>query len=359
MNAPNAVLVTGASRFLGGFLTAHLARNPEITRVIGVDHVQPSKDMLRRFGRAEFVRADIRNPLIGKVIRNSEIDTVVHAGLLSRPPRGAGRTVMKDVNVLGAMQLFAVCQKMPSVQKVIVRSSTAVYGSSPKDPARFTEENAARSRLKGAFAVDCREIEGYARGLGRRRPDLAVTILRQAPMIGPLMNGMISRYLASPLVPTIFGRDARLQLLHEQDALAALSAATMFEGSGTFNIAAEGIVSLSQAIRRAGRVEVPLPSPIYRSVGSALIGPPTGRIDDEHLQYFRYGCGVDTTRMYDVLGFHPERTTVEAVDDFVRGMGKAPIIDPEKITAAAARIETFLGGRPRPTLVPALRKTDA
>jgi hypothetical protein len=29
-------------------------------------------------GRAEFVRADIRNPFIAKVIRNSDVDTVVH-----------------------------------------------------------------------------------------------------------------------------------------------------------------------------------------------------------------------------------------------------------------------------------------
>lgn len=354
MNAPRAVLVTGASRFLGGFLTAGLARDDRIERVIGVDYVQPSKAMMRRFGRAEFVRADIRNPLIAKVIRNAGIDTVVHAGLLSRPPRGAGRTMMKDVNVIGAMQLFAVCQKSETVRKLVVRSSTAVYGSSPKDPARFTEETSARSRLRGAFAIDCREIEGYARGLGRRRADIDVTILRQAPMVGPLMNGMISRYLASPLVPTICGRDARLQLLHEQDALAALTVAAVSDRSGTFNIAADGVVTLSQAIRRAGRLEVPLPSPIYRKVGSAIIGPSTGSIDDEHLQYFRYGCGVDTTRMREVLRFRPERTTLEAIDDYVVGLGKPPVINPDWVTSAAARIESLLGGRPKPTLVPAL-----
>ena len=34
-------------------------------------------------GRAEFVRADIRNPFIAKVIRNSDVDTVVHAAAAS------------------------------------------------------------------------------------------------------------------------------------------------------------------------------------------------------------------------------------------------------------------------------------
>src|ERR1700712_5285454 len=67
---PKVVLVTGACRFLGGYLTARLVQNPLVNRVIAVDAIAPSKDMLRRMGRAEFVRADIRNPFIAKVIRN-------------------------------------------------------------------------------------------------------------------------------------------------------------------------------------------------------------------------------------------------------------------------------------------------
>ena len=49
-------------------LAAELAADPAIERVIGVDTVPPGPEMLRALGRTEFVRADIRNPLIGKVI---------------------------------------------------------------------------------------------------------------------------------------------------------------------------------------------------------------------------------------------------------------------------------------------------
>src|SRR6478735_7950601 len=123
---PSVVLVTGASRFLGGYLVAKLAQNPSVERVIAVDSRAPSKDMLRRMGRAEFVRADIRNPLIGKVLRGAKVDTVVHAATMVKPPKSGSRTAMKDMNVLGAMQLFAVCQKSPDVRKVVVRSTAAV-----------------------------------------------------------------------------------------------------------------------------------------------------------------------------------------------------------------------------------------
>ncbi|MBM4512399.1 NAD-dependent epimerase/dehydratase family protein [Rhodococcus hoagii] len=219
--------MTGASRFPGGFLVSRLVQDPSIERVVAVDAVSPSKDMMRRMGRAEFVRADIRNSLIGKVIRGAEVDTVVHAA-----NRRAGPAVGQSRSHEGHERhrrhaVFAVCQKSPSVRKVVLRSASAVYGRSPGDPAKFTEEMGARRPPRGALGRDCIDIEGYARAMGRRRPDIAVSILRLAPLMGPHRHGWVARYLSSPIVPRILGRDARMQLLHEEDALAALHRATV------------------------------------------------------------------------------------------------------------------------------------
>src|SRR4051794_5507257 len=249
---PKVVLVTGACRFLGGYLTARLAQNPMIDHVIAVDAIAPSKDLLRRMGRAEFVRADIRNPFIAKVIRNGDVDTVVHAAAASYAPRSGGKATLKELNVMGAIQLFAACQKAPSVRRVILKSTSEVYGSSAFDPVLFTEDSSSRRPPSEGFARDSIDIEGYARGLGRRRPDIAVSILRLANMISPAMDTALSRYLAGPVVPTVVGHDARLQLLHEQDALGALERASMAGPARTFNIGASGILMMSTAIRRSG-----------------------------------------------------------------------------------------------------------
>jgi UDP-glucose 4-epimerase len=345
---PKVVLVTGACRFLGGYLTARLAQNPLINRVIAVDAVAPSKDMLRRMGRAEFVRADIRNPFVAKVIRNGDVDTVVHAAAASFAPRTGGGAALKEINVLGAMQLFAACQNAPSVRRVVLKSTSEVYGSSPHDPVMFTEDSSSRRPFRQGFPKDSLDIEGYARGLGRRRPDIAVTILRLANMIGPAMETTLSRYLAGPLVPTVLGRDARLQLLHEQDALGALERAVMAGKAGTFNIGGSGVIMLSQAIRLAGRIPLPVPGFGLWALDSIRRANHYTEINREQLDYLSYGRVMDTTRMRQELGYHPKWSTAEAFDDYVRGRGLTPIIDPEwvrSIEGRAVAAAQRLGGR--------------
>ncbi len=334
---PKVVLVTGACRFLGAYLTARLAQNPQIDTVIAVDAVSPSKDLQRRMGRAEFVRADIRNPFIAKVIRNSDVDTVVHAAAASYAPRSGGRATLKELNVMGAMQLFAACQKAPTVRRVVLKSTSEVYGSHPQDPVAHTEDSSSRRPPDEGFARDSIDIESYARGLGRRRTDIAVTILRLANMIGPSMDTTLARYLSGPVVPTVFGRDARLQLLHEQDALGALERATMAGRAGTFNIGADGILMMSQAIRRAGRLQLPVTTLGVRAVDSLRKATAGTELNRDQLDYLSYGRVMDTTRMRTELGFEPKWTTVEAFDEFVRGRGLTPIIDPKWVVSVENR----------------------
>lgn len=338
---PRVVLVTGASRFLGASLAARFAASPGIERVIAVDGETPSKNVMRRLGQAEFVRADVRHPMIGKVLRSREVDTVVHTAVCSRPGEAGGRNVMKDMNVLGAMHLFAACQKAESVRRLVVRSSSAVYGYSARNPARFTEEMSPRNPPRGGFSKDSVEIESYARGAARRSDGMELSILRFAPLIGTRMDTEMARYFSSPLVPSVLGRDPRIQLLHEEDALAALERAVVAPAFGTFNIAGDGVVTGSQAIRRAGLVEVSLPSSLLDVVGTALRATRIVDYSSEELGFLAQGIVLDTSRMRGVLGFEPKWTTKGAFDDFVRGRSINPVVRPAAVRGVEGRLTSL------------------
>jgi len=164
-----------------------------------------------------------------------------------------------------------------------------------------------------------------------------VTILRLANMIGPAMDTALSRFLAGPVVPSVLGHDARLQLLHEQDALGALERATIAGRSGTFNVGAAGIIMMSQAIRRSGRVPLPVPRSALALVDSLRRATQYTELDREQLNYVSYGRVMDTSRMRRELGYHPKWTTAEAFDDYVRGRGLTSIVDPRWVRSIESR----------------------
>jgi len=248
-------LVTGVSRDLGRRFARCLAATDGIDRVIGVDVVPPRGDV----GAMSFIRADIRTPVIAKVIAKEDVDTVVHMSVIATPGSAGGRGTMKELNVIGTMQLLAACQKAPSVQHLVVKSTSTVYGASSRDPAMFTEEMGPRRNPRSGFSKDAAEIEGYVRGFARRRPDVRVTMLRLANVVGPHVVSPMASYFRLPVVPTVLGYDARMQFVHQDDLDRVLRHAVLADVPGTFNIAGDGFLMLSQALRRLQRATVPLP----------------------------------------------------------------------------------------------------
>ncbi len=228
---------------------------------------------------------------------------------------------MKEFNVIGTMQLLAAAQHAPGLKALVLKSTTTVYGASSRDPAMFTEEMGPKRVPRSGFAKDVYEIEGYVRGFARRRPDVRVTVLRAANVIGPHVSSPMTSYFRLPVTPTVAGFDPRLQFLHEKDLTSALTRAVVQNVGGTFNVAGDGIMLLSQALRRLRRPAVPLPGYLVGRLGQVLRRTGAADFSPEQLGFLTYGRGVDTTRMRTEFGFEPYFTTAGALEDFGRDLG--------------------------------------
>ena len=305
------VLITGVSRFLGLRLAKRLEDDPDVEAVIGVDLEEPTVPIKG----LEFVRADIRNPMVARVLEATKVDTLVHTNIASSPGLLGGRSNMKENNVIGTMQLLAAAQRAERIKRVVVKSSTAVYGSRSGEPSVLSENYASREVDLSGYAKDCAEAEQYVRDFGRRREDVDLVILRTQNVVGPTVRTNITEYLSLPVIPTALGFDPRLQLLHEEDAVEALYRSVMSETRGIFNIAAEGVVYLSQAIRMLGRAPLPLMLPAAQTAAGILRR--AGLIDfpTDQLQLILFGRVVDIRRAHEVLGFSPAFTTADAIND--------------------------------------------
>jgi len=240
------------------------------------------------------------------------------------------------------MQLLAACQKAPSVRKLVVKSSSAVYGSSPSDPAMFSEDMEPNAMARSGYAKDSVEVESYVRGFARRRPDVKVTTPRFANFVGPRVQTALTSYFGLPVVPTVLGFDPRLQFVHERDGLEVLWRSTLEDHPGTFNIAGDGVILLSQAIRRAGRPMLPLPSPAAPWIGQVLRRLGVADFSPEQIRFLTYGRVLDTSAMREILGFTPRYSTIEGFDDFVQQQGLHGPLSRDTVTAVERRLVDVL-----------------
>lgn len=337
------VLVTGVARQLGGRFVRRVQRDPEVDRVIAVDAVAPEHHL----GGADFVQADIRQPAIARVLAEHAVDTVVHLDVTGTPLGTGGRAAVKETNVIGTMQLLGACQKSPTVRRLVVKSSTSVYGSAPRDPAVFHETTPPKSLPSGGFAKDAVEVEGYVRGFARRRPDVAVCVLRFANILGPCADSPLADYFSLPVLPTVFGYDPRLQFVHEDDVVDVLGMASREPrrgtlNSGTFNVAGDGVLLLSQCARRLGRPTLPMLLPAVTWVGATLRTVGMTDFSPEQMRLLTHGRVVSTAQLGETLGFVPKYTTAETFADFARSRGEG-LLPPERMGRAVDRLSGLAG----------------
>ncbi len=345
------VLVTGFASQLAGMVARELERDETIEEIVGVDVDEPHHDLLR----SQFVRLDLRTSALPRILEATGIDTIVHLDTISTPGRAGGRAQMKEHNVIGAMQLFAAAQNAPDVTKVVLKSTTAVYGSDHDDPALFREDDLPRDAPDHGFAKDASEVEGYARAFARRRPDVDLTVLRFSNFLGGKMDSTIGSFFSLPIVPMILGYDPRLQFIHEDDAVAVLAQAIAEDHPGAFNVAGDGVVYLSQCIRLAGRVPVHVPRPAASSIGALVRRTKLVDFSAEQLRFLQFGRAADTVALRDDFGFVPRYTSRQAFEDFISRRRISGMIDRDEVVRWERELYDFISRKGQERFVAARR----
>jgi thioester reductase-like protein len=201
----SAILLTGATGFLGGYLLRALLRETSATIYVlvrddGSNAIERVRMNLQRYGiwepsfesRLRAVQGDLRMPQAGLsesdyAFLAQEIDEIYHCGANVNwvlPYEG-----LRDINVIGTRELlrFACTGKLKSFR--FVSSISTCYTSSPMD--RITERDEMLPYLKGLH-LGYAQSKCVAESLVRRAHErgLTATIFRPALITGDGRTGV-------------------------------------------------------------------------------------------------------------------------------------------------------------------------
>jgi UDP-glucose 4-epimerase len=301
------VLLTGLSTYWGGRLAQALESFEAVETIIGVDPNEPRVEL----ERTEYVKVSNQHGLLARIVRAAQIDTVIDTRLTVNSVSDSPREAHEN-NVIGTMNILTACSGQDSpVRQFIFKSSAHYYGSEQDDPAFFQEGMLRPHPPRTPLEREIVEAETAVAEFADKR-ETEVTILRCANVLGPDVDTAFTRMFDLPAVPMVLGFDPRIQFVHEDDVVHALEHCVFHDTPGVFNVAADGVLSLSEAASVLGKRTAPVLPPW----GTGLVAGPLRslgfKVPSEMLNLMRFGRGLDNRR-FKATGFDYGHTSREAV----------------------------------------------
>ncbi len=275
-------LVTGGAGFIGSHIVEELLGQGHRVRVLDNFSSGKRQNLEGLNGRLEVLEGDLRDPqALRAAVRGTEL--VFHlAAFVSVPQSMADPETCFAVNVAGTVALFEAARRA-GVRKVVLSSSTAVYGDTETFP--ITEDASLRPLSPYAASKEVNEL--YA-ALYTRTFALPVVALRYFNVYGPRQRPDSDYAAAVPIFVrrlvagepiAIFGDGKQTRdFIFVKDVVRANLLAAVSEAAGeAFNVCTGRETSLLDLLEELSelaprqpevRFESPRPGDIYRSFGS-------------------------------------------------------------------------------------------
>jgi UDP-glucose 4-epimerase len=313
MDGPGVVAITGLRTFAGGGLAQRLLSHSPALRVVGLDAQRP----FRLDERVRFHPVDLTDPTAGarmaEILERERVEALVHTAFRTDPTPDL--ELDHELDTIGSLHVMHACAAA-KVKRLVVASSTMLYGARPDNPNFLTERHPLRGHPDAHAVRDRIEMERLLADWRERHPDVEVTVLRACWAIGPTLANQVVRYLSLPVVPVPLGYDPLLQLVHEQDLLDAFERAVLTARPGVFNVVGPGLLPLSKLLRLGAKRVLSLPSPLLYRLAYYPAQGQSGDPPAAFYDYLRYLWVADGRVGWDAFG-EPAYSTKEAWISFI------------------------------------------
>jgi UDP-glucose 4-epimerase len=304
-----SVLITGAGGYLGRQVVAALAADRKGLAAIVASDVRPVPADQRLEG-VHYLTADITSPDLALALEQHRIEVVVHLAAVVTPGKKSDRALEYRVDVLGTCNVLEACVRC-NVRKLIYTSSGAAYGYHADNPAWLDEQVPLRGNFEFAYSHHKRLVEEMLANYRREHPQLAQLIFRPGFILGATTRNQITNLFDQPRITGLKGADSPFVIIWDQDVVGAILQGIFQGGSGIYNLAGDGVLTLAEMAAMLGKPYRALPVWL---VGAALwLGKRLGltRYGPEQVRFLRYRPVLSNDRLKTVFGYHPRKTSRE------------------------------------------------
>ncbi|MGN2637686.1 NAD-dependent epimerase/dehydratase family protein [Nocardia takedensis] len=315
------VAVTGPTGEIGISAVTALERDPAVDRVIGMAR-SPFDPAEHGWTKTTYRQGDILDrAAVDDLVRDA--DVVVHLAFLIM----GSREESAQINLRGTRAVFEATVAAPRPRRLVYTSSVAAYGYHEDNPVPLTEDVPPRGSDEHYYSRQKADCEAALAEI-TDGTDLEVYVLRPCIVAGPAApalaelpwshlpdiwrNASKSVPVLKPVVPD---PGAALQLVHHDDVASAIAtAATTDAPAGAYNIAGDGVVTLSEVVTALGGRPVRVPGVLGKVAAEVVSRTPFVPPVMEWIHIIRASVVMDTDKAKTQLGWRPAHTTAETLE---------------------------------------------
>lgn len=244
------ILLVGAASGMAKVLAPKLAGEYEI---FGIDSRE-----YRGEGPfcGEFLRVGYTHRKLADIFRKFKFDGLIHVGRISSLSE-ISRKSRFEQNVYGTANILRL-GVAHGIKKMVVLSTHLVYGAAQDMPCYLREEDPLRASEGYAELFDAIELDLETRAFIYEHRGVKTVLLRPAHIIGNASRFVLSAMLQKKYFPTLLGFDPLIQIIDERDVVRALILCLQEPIFGVFNVAGEGVLPLTRALKVVGTIPVPI-----------------------------------------------------------------------------------------------------
>ena len=315
------VAVTGPTGDIGISAVEALERAPEVERIIGMAR-RPFDPAAHGWTRTEYLQGDITDRAAVDALV-ADADVVIHLAFIIM----GSREESARVNLAGTRNVFEATVAADRPRRLVYTSSVAAYGYHADTPVPITEDVPPRGSPEHYYSEQKAACEAALAEV-TRGTSLEVYVLRPCIVAGPkapaLAEAMPWNQLPGPvkrvtqalplLKPPFPDPGTPLQLVHHDDVAAAIAlAATTSAPAGAYNIAADGVLSMSDVAEALGARPIRVPRAAVSAASEVIGRLPFVPSALEWLHVGRTSVVMDTTKAKSRLGWKPKHTAAETL----------------------------------------------
>jgi UDP-glucose 4-epimerase len=316
------VAVTGPTGEIGISTVDALERDPAVDRIIGMAR-RPFDPDSHGWKKTSYRQGDILDrDAVDALVRDA--DVVVHLAFIVLGTRAESQRV----NVAGTRNVFEATVAAQRPRRLVYTSSVAAYGYHSDNLVPLTEETPVRGSGEHYYSEQKAACEAVL-AEATDGSQLEVFVLRPCIVAGPkataladampwtqLPDAVRSVTAVVPLLrPPFPDPGTPLQLIHHDDVAAAIAlAASTKAPAGSYNIAGDGEVSLSDVAAALGARPVRVPAATATIASAVIARLPFLPSASEWLHATRTSVVMDIGKAKTVLGWTPRYTSAETLE---------------------------------------------